>query len=135
MSEEVWEEAVLKAVLDAPTKAQIDIDLSEIDKDENAPQNEHADLLQDMREGQIDKPSPRKWAAWILHQFGFTPFTDQCDRLVTALDAAYRFSCTLSRMSRDKGYDFHAPRHITDWGDASQLFYLCDESMRFLTPR
>ena len=36
-------------------------------------------------------------------------------------------------MSKDKGYDFHAPRHITDWGDASQLFYLCDQSMHFLT--
>ena len=61
VSEEVWEEAVLKAVLAAPIKAQIKIDLNDIDKDENVPQNEHADLLQGIREGQIDKPSPRKW--------------------------------------------------------------------------
>ena len=30
-----------------------------------------------------------------------------------------------------QGYDFHA--HATDWGDATQLFYLCDPQMHILT--
>ena len=44
---------------------------------------------------------------------------------------AGKTASTLSKMSKDKGYDFHA--HETDWGDAVQLFYLCDESVHFLT--
>jgi hypothetical protein len=106
-------------------------DLDHFDIHENEPQNRHADLLQGIREGRIDMPEPEKWAAWILHQHELTPYTEACEKLSVALDAAYRFSCSLSKMARDKGYDFRA--HASDWGDATQLFYLCDDAMHFLT--
>ena len=146
LSEELWAGAVLKAVLDAPSKAQLKVgipfrqstrhlmqrfDLDDFDQHENKPQTEFADILQGIREDRHDMPEPMTWAAWILHYQKLTPYTDQCVKLYTALDAAYRFTCTLSKMSKDEGYDFHA--HATDWGDAVQLFYLCDESMYFLT--
>jgi hypothetical protein len=146
LRDEQLNEFLVKAVLDAPSKAQLKagipirnsikpkmrfFDLDDFDNHENRPQNEHADILQGIREGRNDLPDPMSWATWILHQHDLTPYTEQCARLVTALDAAYRFSCTLSRMSRDKGYDFHA--HATDWGDATQLFYLCDPQMHILT--
>lgn len=106
-------------------------DLDEFDVSENEPQNQHAELLQGIREGRIDMPEPEKWAAWILHHHERTPFTASCQKLVVNLDAAYRFSCSLSKMAKDKGYDFKA--HASDWGDSTQLFYLCDEEMHFLT--
>jgi len=146
LTDEQWAESVLIAVLQAPSKAQLKagipirkggkrilqtFDLDHFDKHENQPQNEHADLLQGIREGRINMPDPMKWAAWILHQHGLTPYTADCRKLISALDAAYRFSCTLSKMSKDTGYDFHV--HASDWGDALQLHYLCDASMHFLT--
>ena len=146
LSEEVWSETILKAVLDAPSKAQLKtgipvrksrkpmmqtFDLDDFDSGENEPQNEHADLLQGMLEGRINTPDPTKWAAWILVYHDLTPYREQCEQLVASLDAAYQFGCTLSKMVKDKGYDFRA--HASDWGDSLQLMYLCDESMHFLT--
>jgi predicted nucleic acid-binding protein len=145
LPEEEWSRRVLEAVLDAPSKAQLKngipirnhkrrmqtFDLDDFDVQENEPQNKHADLLQGIREGTIDIPEREKWAAWILHEQGLTPYTAACENLSVALDAAYRFSCSLSKMAKDKGYDFRA--HASDWGDSTQLFYLCDEAMHFLT--
>lgn len=146
MRDEDWAKTVLAAVLQAPSKGQLmagipmrkritprilSFDLDHFDRHENEPQNEHADLLQGIREDRIDMPSRMKWAAWILHQHDFEPYTADCERLVGALDAAYCFSSALARMTKDKGYDFH--KHATDWGDATQLFYLCDPLMHFLT--
>jgi hypothetical protein len=127
LSEELWAEAVLKAVLDAPSKAQLKagipirkgtkpmmqwFDLDHFDQSENKPQTEFADMLQGLREDRNDMPEPMTWAAWILHYHELTPYTDQCRELYAALDAAYTFTSTLSKMSKDKGYDFHA--HETD---------------------
>jgi predicted nucleic acid-binding protein len=144
LTEEVWAEKVARAVLDAPSKARLkdgikvpnrkltlSFDLDHFDRHENAPQNEHAKLLQGIREGKTDPPVPRNWAAWILKQHGPTPYTDDCEKLAVALDAAYCFTRSLSKMANDKGYDFKT--HASDWGDSLQLFYLCDESMHFLT--
>lgn len=143
--EEEWARNVLRTVVDAPSKMQLKhgvpvrnrklrmrtFDLDHFDAHENEPQNEHADLLQGLREGRIDMPQPGKWAAWILHQHGLTPYMNGCEKLSIALDAAYRFSCSLSKMAKDRGYDFRT--HASDWGDSTQLFYLCDEAMHFLT--
>ena len=146
LPEEVALEDELNAVLDAPGKAQLKagfvmrkkektlfrtFDLDDFDVHENGPQNEHADLLQGMREGSIDKPDPLKVAAWMLHQHDLPPYPEQCERLAASLDAAYRFGYSLSQMTKDPAYDFH--RHASDWGDTLQLMYLCDESMHFLT--
>jgi hypothetical protein len=144
LREEVWAETVLRAVLDGPSKTRLKdgikvpnqklmqtFDLDHFDTHENAPQNEHAELLQGMREGKTDLPVPKKWAAWILHQHGLTPYTEACEKLAVALDAAYWFTLSMSKMAKDKGYDFKT--HASDWGDSLQLFYLCDESMHFLT--
>jgi len=144
LTEEEVLEAVLKATIDAPNKTALRngirsrsqrkftrFDLDDFDTHENAPQKESAELLQGIREGTIDKPERRKWAAWILHPWGLTPYTDKCEKLADALDAAYRFTLSLSKLARDKGYDFNT--HASNWGDTLQLFYLCDESMHFLT--
>ena len=144
LTEEVWEEKVLRAVLEAPSKTRLkdgikvpnqklmlSFDLDHFDRHENAPQNEHAELLQGIREGMTDPPVARKWAAWFLHQHGRTLYTEDCEKLAVALDAAYCFTFSLSKMANDKGYDFKT--HASDWGDSLQLCYLCDESMHFLT--
>jgi len=145
LRDEELSERVLAAVLAAPSKAQLkagipipnqpgqlqSFDLDHFDQHETQPQIEFADILQGIREDRTDMPKPLTWVANLLNDHGFTPLTDQCEKLSVALDAAYRFSCTLSKLSKDTDYDFH--RHQTNWGDALQLFYLCDESMHFLT--
>jgi predicted nucleic acid-binding protein len=145
LAEEEWARAVLRAVLDAPSKRNLKhgipvrnrrdqiqtFDLDHFDAHENRPQHEHAQLLQGIREGRVEKPEPKKTAAWILQDLGFTPYTKHCEKLASSLDAAFRFSSALSKLSRDKGYDYGA--HASDWGDSLQLFYLCDPSMHLLT--
>ena len=143
--EEEFAKTALRAVLDAPSKHILKtgipirnrrrrmqtFDLDHFDAGENEPQNEHAELLQGIRDGRIQPPKPRKLAAWILHPHGFEPYTDDCEKLEIGLDAAFRFSVKLSEMAKNKSYDFKD--HASDWGDSLQLYYLCDESMRFLT--
>jgi hypothetical protein len=144
LTDEVWGERVLRAALDAPSKTRLkdgikvpnrklmlSFDLDDFDRHENAPQNKQAELLQGIREGKTDPPVARKWAAWILKQHGLTPYTEDCEKLAVALDASYCFTCSLSKMANDKGYDFKT--HASDWGDLLQVFYLCDEAMHFLT--
>lgn len=145
LTEEQEIEAVFKAVIDAPSKAQLKngirartrknllctFDFDDFDTHENAPQNEYAKLLQGLREGKTDPLERKSWAAWILHECGLTPYTEACEKLALALDAAYCFTLSLSKTANDKGYNFK--KHASDWGDNLQLFYLCDESMHFLT--
>lgn len=143
--EEEWAETVLRAVLDAPSKrllkAGIPIrnrkrrmqtfDFAEFDAHENRPQNKHAQLLQGVRDGKVDLPEPKKYFAWTLHYHGFEPYTEECEKLADSLDAVFRYSSALAKMAKDKGYNFE--RHASDWDDTLQLYYLCDESMHFLT--
>jgi hypothetical protein len=145
LAEEKWAETVLRAVLDAPSKRSLKtgipirnrkgrmqtFDLDHFDSHENQPQNEHAQLLQGIRDGKVELPDPIQFAAWTLHDHGFEPHTEDCEKLANGLDAAFRFSLALSKTAKDKGYDFSA--HASDWGDTVQLYYLCDESMHFLT--
>jgi hypothetical protein len=145
LKEEKEAEAALKVILQGKSKMHLKtgvqmagrrtrqwvFDLDGFDIHENRPQREHAELLQGIREGRINKPEPMAWATWILHQHGLTPYTDDCNKLAASLDAAFRFSASLGRVANDKGYDFTA--HSSDWGDTLQLFYLCDPTMHFLT--
>jgi hypothetical protein len=145
LPEEEWALAVLKAVIRAPSKAQLKagiplsgskkwkrtFDLDHFDQHEDRPQQEHAELLQGIRDGTIIMSEPKQWAAWILHQYDKPPYTAECETLALALDAAYQFSLALSKMANDQGYNFK--RHSSDWGDLGQLFYLCDPSMHLLT--
>lgn len=145
LAEEEWERTVLRAVLDAPSKHLLKtgipvrnrkrrmqtFDLDHFDAHENQPQNEHAQLLQGIRDGTVGLPERKESAAWILRYHGFEPNPDDCEKLASRSDAAFSFSLALSNMAKDKGYDFSA--HASDWGDTLQLYYLCDESMHLLT--
>jgi hypothetical protein len=147
LTDEEFGETVTKAVLQAPSKAQLkdgipisnqkrrmqQFDLDHFDTHENQPQEEHATLLQRMRDGVISKPEPMQWAAWILHQHDFAPYDDDCQKLVVSLDAAYRYGVALSKFTNNANYDFQRPGNVTAWGDTLQLFYLCDDQMHFLT--
>jgi hypothetical protein len=128
LPEEERFEFVMTAVLEAPSKAQLRagipdrrnckmvqiVDLDHFDQHENRPQNEYASLLQGIRENRIDMPDPMQWAAWILHQHELTPYSEQCARLIPALDAAYRLTCALSKMTKDKRYNIQS--HASYWG-------------------
>jgi hypothetical protein len=145
LAEEEWARTVLRAVLDAPSKRLLKtgipvrnrrrrmqtFDLDHFDSHENRPQNEHAQLLEGIRDGKVELPEPIKFAAWTLYDHGFEPHAEDCEKLASGLDAAFRFSLALSKMAKDKGYDFSA--HASDWGDTVQLYYLCDQTMHFLT--
>jgi hypothetical protein len=145
LTEEEVVEATFRAVIGAPNKTGLRdgirvphskkltrFDLVDFDTQENTPQNEFAEILQGIREGATDDEAERKkWAAWILRPWGLTPYTDDCEKLAVGLDAAYCYTVSLSELAKDKAYDFNT--HASNWGDASQLLYLCDEWMHFLT--
>jgi hypothetical protein len=145
LRDEEWSAMVLEAVLDAPSKAELKrgipvrgsktqmrtFDLDDFDQHENGPQNEHADLLAGLRNGTTHISEPTALAGFIARDFGIEAAPEQLARLAASLDAVMKFSESLYRLSKNKGYDFY--KHANDWGDVTQLFYLCDESMHFLT--
>ena len=147
LTDEKFGETVITAVLQAPSKVKLkdgipisnqkrrrwSFDLDHSDKHEDEPQIEHANFLQGMRDGVIDRAEPMKWAAWMLHQHELTIYQEDCRKLVASLDAAYRYSVALSKFTNNKNYNFQKQGNITAWGDIFQLFYLCDEQMHFLT--
>ena len=145
LTEEEVVEATFRAVIRAPNKTALRngirlpnqknltrVDLDDFDTQENGPRKEFAEILQGIRQGTTDEKAERnKWAAWILRPLGLTPYTHACENLAAGLDAAYRFTVSLSELAKDKGYDFK--KRASNWDDCVQLFYLCDESMHFLT--
>jgi hypothetical protein len=146
LRDESFGEKVMKAVLQAPSKAQLkagipvsaksgrqSFDLDHFDAHEDSAQREHADLLQGIRDRVIDRPEPMKWAAWILRQLELPHYKEDCHKLLAPLDAAYRYGLELSEFAKNENYNFQKPSNITAWGDVNQLFYLCDEQMHFLT--
>ena len=143
--EEELYEAVCKALLQASSKAQLkdgvpypnrsgqlfSFDIDHFDLHENKPQIEHLDQLQGMRDGRIRMPDPMKLAEYTMEDCGQTPDAECCRKLANALDAANVFSRNLGKLSKSK--DAHLGNRESDWGDIMQLYYLCDESMHFLT--
>jgi hypothetical protein len=112
-------------------------DLDRYCQHENAPQEEHVQLLQGISDGTINQPDPINWAGWILYyhreQLGDDAWLDQdkCKKLVSALDAAYKYEETLAAKAKDPQYN--SKKRITAWGDVMQLFYLCDPHVRIVT--
>ncbi len=98
---------------------------------ENGPQKEHAELLEGVRTGQINRPDPIKMSASIMEAHGLTPDTGDCVKLAGALDAAFKYEGVLADFAKNKGYDYD--KHQSDWGDALQLMYLCDPNFLFVT--
>jgi hypothetical protein len=76
-------------------------------------------------------PDPMRLAASMMEDCGQTPDPESCRKITQALDAAYKFLCGLSKLAENKAANLE--KRKTDWGDAMQLYYLCDESMHFLT--
>jgi hypothetical protein len=125
-------EMEVEAVLDAPSKAELkkgipfrgstkmrSFDLDGFDQHENDPQNEHADLLAGLRSGTAHISEPTALADFIARDFGIEA-PEQLGTLTASMDAAIKFSQSLYRMSKSKGYDFY--EHASDWGDVTQLF-------------
>lgn len=145
LSEEEWANQVLETVLRSPDKQSLlrgvpiglsrrkgrFFDLDHFDKHESEPQREFATILQGLREGRTDPPNPLTWAAWIMKSSGLVPYTEECGVLASGLSAAYRYGESLARLADTSNYSFE--RRSSDYGDILQLFYLCDESMHFLT--
>lgn len=144
--EEQRYEIVLRAVLQCSSKAQLkagvpcpgrprgvlSFDLDHFDRHENEAQAEHLRLLQRMRAGGVETSSREELASLLIRDCGQTHDAESCNRLANALEAAYRFSDNLSKESKNNS-QANLEKRETDWGDIMQLYYLCDESMRFLT--
>jgi len=145
LPEEELYETVCKAIFQSSTTAQLkkgmpypdkpgwlfSFDLDHFDRHENEPQMEHLDLLQGMRNDCVGVPDPMKLAAFAMKDCGQTPDAESCGKLMKALNAAYTFSRNLGDVSKNK--QANLARRANDWGDIMQLYYLCDESMHFLT--
>ena len=143
--EEELYETVCKALFQASSKTQLkdgvqypnrpgklfSFDIDHFDRHENKPQIEHLDLLEGMRDGRVRMPDPMKLAAYTMEACGQASDAECCRKLANALDAANVFSRNLGKLS--KSNHAHLGKRESDWGDIMQLYYLCDESMHFLT--
>lgn len=145
LPEEELYETVCKAILQASGKAQLKdgvqhpdnprgifwFDIDHFDRHENEPQVGHLNLLQGMQDGSVNMPDPMKLAAYTMEDCEQAPDAESCGKLAKALNAAYTFSRNLGKLSKNK--QAHLEKRMSDWGDIMQLYYLCDESMHFLT--
>lgn len=89
------------------------------------------DLLQKMQSGRAVMSDDRELAASLLRDFDQVPDAEACSKLANALNAVYTFSRNLGKLAKNK--QSRLERRANDWGDIMQFYYLCDESMHFLT--
>jgi hypothetical protein len=147
LSDEIFAEKILAAVLQAPSKALLKagipirnsarrkqtFDLDHFEQHENQPQLEFASINQGLREGRTDMPNPDTWCEELCKNFNLTSTSDQRKVMIAGLDAAYKYQCKIVDLSKNKNYDFFARGNVTAWGDLLQLFYLHDNSTYFVT--
>ena len=149
LPEEELTRIVCKAILEAHTSSKarlkhgvpypdnpngfLTFDLDHFDQHENKPQKRHVSLVQGMQQERVEMPDATRLAELMLQDCGQETNADSCKKLAGATTAAYAFSCNLARMSRNKNSPARFEKRETDWGDIMQLYYLCDESMHFLT--
>jgi len=108
-------------------------DLDHLDACENETQHEQANLLGELRAGRIVASDPTKLSAWLLVQCGLQAYTDHCHKLSSGLDAAYRYTFWLYGQAKNNNYAFGHKRHLGDWDDVQQLYYLSHKQVHLLT--
>jgi hypothetical protein len=143
--EEELYETVCKVILQVSDKAQLkagaphpdepgrrfSFDLDHFDRHENQPQVRHLDLLQKLQKGSAETSCPMELAELLLQDLGQAPERESCRKLASALNAVYTFTFRLGEVAKNR--HSHLDKRANDWGDIMQLYYLCDESMHFLT--
>lgn len=147
-TEEKYHELIYKAVLRASGKEQLKtvgvphphfagrrftFNLDHFDSHEDTPQNEYVCSFQSVRDGRVDKPDPLTMAKLMLEDMGVTSLdSGEYKKLAESLDAAYQHVCKTSELIA-QNQNYNISKHKNNWGDQMQLYYLCDESMHFLT--
>lgn len=143
--EEELYETVCKAIFEASSKTQLkkgmpypdkpgglfSFDLDHFDQHENAPQMGHLAQLKGMRGGRVKMPCPMELTTYLMEDCHQAPDPESCQKITQALDAAYKFLYASCKLSENKTANLE--KRKADWGDSMQLYYLCDESMHFLT--
>lgn len=97
----------------------------------HAGKREYVTHLEELRNGALAIPTPRRWAAGFLRAMGREVDDLDCARLIKALDAAYCFDKVLWELVTTSNYNFE--KRAGDWTDQQQLYYLCDPMMHFVT--
>ena len=123
--------ALLNGMSKDELRNQFRFDLKSFDDHEDQPQSRFADQNEGLRTGKTAEPNRIDIARCLLEDLHLSPDPDWCKKLVAGLDAAYTFTEVLCRQSKNQQFSFQ--RHPNDWGDMMQLYYLCDESMHFVT--
>jgi hypothetical protein len=156
-TEEEFYELIYKVVLRASSKRQLKVlgvpnpnsrpkiitfDLDHFDSHEDGPQKTFAERFKKIREGKVKNPTPRMIVEGLLEDLPSdcvrtgdipTPTAENYEKLEHSLDAACKHICNVAGLMKDGNYDISKPKNENNWGDSMQLFYLCDESMHFLT--
>jgi hypothetical protein len=131
----------------APSKAQLKdgiplsgskkrmqtFDLDHFDQHEDRPQQEHAELLQGIRDGAIHHVGAEAMGGVdFFTNTTSRPTQAECETLALALDSAYQFSLGVEqKMANDQGSISSATHQIgATWVN---FFYLCDRLMHLLT--
>jgi hypothetical protein len=134
-SEEDLYRSISGALLDGMSKdalkSQFSFDLDQFDDHEDQAQSRFALQNEGLRAGKTAEPDRSVMASCILEDLHLSSNPDSCQKLVIGLDAACTFTEVLCRQSKNPQFSFQ--KHRNNWGDMMQLYYLCDESMHFVT--
>jgi hypothetical protein len=112
-------------------KYSIGMDLDMIRNQMDAGQQAHVDSLERLRKGELAAHSvPWKWVKGMLRPLKDDLSQEECERLASVLDAAFRYDCYLWNEASGGRYDFS--KHRSDWIDSSLLLYLADPHINLL---
>jgi len=104
-------------------------DLKRFSNDILLGKQEHIDIYNNLRQGELFRPDAREWVVESFRPDSFTPL--DTGKMVVALDAAYRMNIYLCDNAKNSSYKFE--KRSSDWIDIQQLFYLADPLMRMVT--
>jgi hypothetical protein len=102
-----------------------------IEQRHNQGKSDHAQILNQLRQKQLRRPTPVEWVKKSFRHFDLNVNDVAWCRLASALEAGIHLNSFLCDQAEQQQYDFS--NHDSDWIDVHQLFYLSDPSIHFLT--
>jgi len=107
------------------------IDLDLILRQLKSGKEQHAQVLESLRRGVVRRSTPETWAGGVLRTAGISITPENAKKVLTVLDAVYRYDTFLWDLAEKQKYDFS--QHDSDWLDSQQLYYLADPNVILVT--
>jgi len=89
-----------------------------------------AERLEKLRSGKLHASTPDTWAGAVLTRMDVSTTAENKSRLLSAMDAAWRYELARYELAKTQAYDF--VDHGSDWLDGQLLYYLSDPLMHIV---